>query len=421
MDYKKVTLDNGLKLITCHMPHTRSVSVLFFVSTGSCFESDDIAGISHFIEHMCFKGTKNRASSRDISEAIEGVGGIMNGGTDRELTSYWCKLASQHFELAVDVIVDLLRNPLFRAEDIDKERQVIIEEINMSLDSPQQRVGMLFDELMWPGSPMGRDVAGTKESVTAIGLQQMLKYLNSYYTPENILVSIAGDVEDERAVSVVTRYTESWQRGEKPGFISSKTNQKQARVRLEYRDTEQVNLLLGLEGPSVFHPDRFAVDLLSMIMGEGMSSRLFTEIREKLGLTYDIHSYVEHFKESGTFVIQAGIEPAQTGKAVRAVLDQLALIRDGISESELNKAKEMAKGRLLLSMENSRNVAGWYGAQEVLTGKIMTVDDVTQIIEKLTLDDIKRVAQDLFVTDKLNLAAVGPIKEQDITAGSLQI
>jgi predicted Zn-dependent peptidase len=345
----------------------------------------------------------------------------MNGGTDRELTSYWCKLASQHFELAVDVIVDLLRNPLFRAEDIDKERQVIIEEINMSLDSPQQRVGMLFDELMWPGSPMGRDVAGTKESVTAIGLQQMLKYLNSYYTPENILVSIAGDVEDEKAISVVTRYTESWQRGEKPGYISSKTNQQQARVRLEYRDTEQVNLLLGIEGPSVFHPDRFAVDLLSMIMGEGMSSRLFTEIREKLGLTYDIHSYVEHFRESGTFVIQAGIEPAQTGKAVRAVLDELALIRDGISESELNKAKEMAKGRLLLSMENSRNVAGWYGAQELLTGKIMTVDDVTQIIEKLTLDDIKRVAQDLFVTSKLNLAAVGPIKEQDITAGSLQI
>ncbi len=421
MDYKKITLDNGLKLITCHMPHTRSVSVLFFVTAGSCYESDDIAGISHFIEHMCFKGTKNRSTSRDISEAIEGVGGIMNGGTDRELTSYWCKLASQHFELAVDVIVDLLRNPLFRAEDIDKERQVIIEEINMSLDSPQQRVGMLFDELMWPGSPMGRDVAGTRESVTAIGLQQMLKYLNSYYTPENILVSIAGEVEDEKAVSVVARYTESWQRGKKPGYISSRTNQQQARVRLEYRDTEQVNLLLGIEGPSVFHPDRFAVDLLSMIMGEGMSSRLFTEIREKLGLTYDIHSYVEHFRESGTFVVQAGIEPAQTGKAVRAVLDQLALIRDGISESELNKAKEMAKGRLLLSMENSRNVAGWYGAQEVLTGKIMTVDDVTQIIEKLTLADIKRVAQDLFVTNKLNLAAVGPIKEQDITADSLQI
>ena len=421
MDYKKITLDNGLKLITCHMPHTRSVSVLFFVAAGSCYESDDIAGISHFIEHMCFKGTKNRDSSREISEAIEGVGGIMNGGTDRELTSYWCKLASQHFELAVDVIVDLLRNPLFRAEDVDKERQVIIEEINMSLDSPQQRAGMLFDELMWPGSPMGRDVAGTKESVTAIGKPQMLKYLTGYYTPENILVSIAGDVEDDRVISVVNRYTGDWQKGIKPEYLLSKTNQEKTRVRVEYRDTEQVNLLLGVEGPSVFHPDRFTADLLSMILGEGMSSRLFTEIREKMGLTYDIHSYVEHFRESGTFMIQAGIEPGQTAKAVRAVLDQLAAVRDGISFSELNKSKEMAKGRLLLSMENSRNVAGWYGAQELLTGKIMTVDDVTQEVDKVTLADIQRVAQDLFVTNKLNLAAVGPIKEHDIAAGSLQI
>jgi len=421
VDYKKITLDNGLKLITCHMPHTRSVSVLFFVTAGSCYESDDIAGISHFIEHMCFKGTRNRASSREISEAIEGVGGIMNGGTDREMTSYWCKLASEHFELAVDVIVDLLRNPLFRAEDVDKERQVIIEEINMSLDSPQQRVGMLFDELMWPGSPMGRDVAGTKESVTGIGKQEMLKYLTGYYTPENILVSIAGDVEDEKAVSVVKRYTEAWQKGTQPAYIYSKTDQAQARVRIEYRDTEQVNLLLGVEGPSVFHPDRFAVDLLSMILGEGMSSRLFTEIREKLGLTYDIHSYVEHFRESGTFVIQAGIEPGQTGNAVRAILDQLALTKDGISASELNKSREMAKGRLLLSMENSRNVAGWYGAQEILTGKIMTVDDVTQAIEKVTVDDLRRVANDLFATAKLNLAIVGPVKEQVITAEALSI
>jgi predicted Zn-dependent peptidase len=338
------------------------------------------------------------------------------------MTSYWCKLASRHFELAVDVLIDLIRNPLFRSEDVDKERQVIIEEINMSLDSPQQRAGMLFDELMWPGGPMGRDVAGTKESVTAIGCPQMLKYLNGYYTPENILISIAGDVEDDRVISVVERYTGDWKKGIRPEYLLSRTNQEKSRVRVEYRDTEQVNLLLGVEGPSVFHPDRFTADLLSMILGEGMSSRLFTEIREKMGLTYDIHSYVEHFRESGTFMIQAGIEPAQTAKAVRAVLGQLALlVRDGISAPELNKSKEMAKGRLLLSMENSRNVAGWYGAQEVLTGKIMTLDDVTQEVDKVTVDDIQRVAKELFVTDKLNLAAVGPIKEKDIVAGSFKI
>ena len=206
-----------------------------------------------------------------------------------------------------------------------------------------------------------------------------------------------------------------------PGYLASDVEQAGPRTKIEYRETEQVNLVLGVEAPSVFHPDRFAVDLLSMMLGEGMSSRLFTEIREKLGLAYDIHSYVEHFRETGVFVIQAGIDPEQTEKAIQAILCQLALVRDGIAEGELKKAREMAKGRLLLSMENSRNVAGWYGAQEVLTGKIMSIDDVTQIIENVTLEDIKRVAGDLFTTEKLNLAIVGPIKDNGSVANLMKL
>jgi predicted Zn-dependent peptidase len=421
MEYKKDILDNGLKVITCPMPHTRSVSVLFFVEAGSCYEQAGVAGISHFIEHMCFKGTRKRPTSYEISEAIEGVGGIMNGGTDREITSYWCKLASQHFEIAVDVIVDLLRNPLFRAGDVDKERQVIIEEINMSLDSPQQRVGMIFDELMWPGKAMGRDVAGSKETVNAITREQMLQYLNNSYKPDNMLVSIAGNFEAGKAIELIKQATADWQGGESPGYLASAVEQAGPRTRIEYRETEQVNLVLGVEAPSIFHPDRFAVDLLSMMLGEGMSSRLFTEIREKLGLAYDIHSFVEHFRETGVFIIQAGIDPEQTKKAIQAILYQLAVVRDGIFDNELKKAREMAKGRLLLSMENSRNVAGWYGAQEVLTGKIMSIDDVTQAIENITLEDIRRVAGDLFMTQKLNLAIVGPIKDDGSVANLMTL
>lgn len=421
MEYKKDILDNGLKVITCPMPHTRSVSVLFFVMAGSCYEQAGVAGISHFIEHMCFKGTRKRPTSYEISKAIEGVGGIMNGGTDREITSYWCKLASQHFEIAVDVIVDLLRNPLFRAEDVDKERQVIIEEINMSLDSPQQRVGMIFDELMWPGKAMGRDVAGSKETVNAITRDQMLQYLNNSYKPDNMLVSIAGNFEAEKAIELIKQATSDWQGGRAPGYLASDVEQAGPRTKIEYRETEQVNLVLGVEAPSVFHPDRFAVDLLSMMLGEGMSSRLFTEIREKLGLAYDIHSFVEHFRETGVFIIQAGIDPEQTKKAIQAILHQLAVVRDGISDAELKKAREMAKGRLLLSMENSRNVAGWYGAQEVVTGKIMSIDDVTQAIESITLEDIQRVAVDLFMAEKLNLAIVGPIKDDGSIANLMTL
>ena len=421
MEYERITLENGLKVITCRMPHTRSVSLLFFVMTGSCYESDSEAGISHFIEHMCFKGTKKRGSSREISEAIEGVGGILNGGTDRELTSYWCKLASQHLEMAVDVIVDLVRHPLFREEDIEKERQVIIEEINMSLDSPQQRVGMILDDIMWPGKPLGRDVAGSRETVNSITREQMIKQVDRFYTPANMLVSIAGDFDRDKAVELLRQAEAGWHAGGQPEYIDSHVQQTLPQTKIEYRETEQVNLMLGIEGLSIFDPDRFALDLLNMVLGEGMSSRLFTEIREKLGLAYDIHSYVEHFRETGSFVIQAGIDPAQTGRAIKAILEQLSAARDGIAEAELDKAREMAKGRMLLSMENSRNVAGWYGAQEVLTGKIMTIDEVTQIIENITPEDIRRVSSGIFLTERLNLAIVGPVKDDGSIANLMTL
>ena len=212
-------------------------------------------------------------------------------------------------------------------------------------------------------------------------------------------------------MSILKKSMDGWARGRKPKYLPSIPRQAKPRMKMEFRETEQMNLMLGVEGYSMFHPDRYAVDLISMILGEGMSSRLFTEIREKLGLTYDIHSYVEHFKETGAFVVQAGLDPKQTGKAVSAILEQLAYMRDKTTEKELHKAIEMAKGRLLLSMENSRNVAGWYGAQEALTGKILMVDDVTRIIEGLTVKDIRRVAGEIFVTEKLNLAAVGPVRE----------
>jgi len=403
------------------MPHTRSVSVLFFVKCGSCYETDDEAGIYHFIEHMCFKGTRRRPNSMAISETIEGVGGIMNGGTDRQLTSYWCKLASRHFELAVDVIVDLLRNSLFREKDIEKERQVIIEEINMSLDAPQMRVGMISDELMWPGKPMGRDVAGSKETVSAITREQMLGIVKKFYAPNNILVSIAGDIHHNIATEILSKAMGSWEKGWPPKFLPSYRRQLKPRLKIEYRETEQVNLALGVDGYSMFHPDRYVVDLISLILGEGMSSRLFTEIREKLGLTYDIHSYVEHFRETGAFIIQAGLNPRQTIKAISAILEQLAYMREEATEQELSRAIEMARGRLLLSMENSRNVAGWYGTQEALTGKILTVDDVTHVIEAVTVKDVRRVAEDIFSTRKLNLAIVGPVKKADRIGSLLRL
>jgi predicted Zn-dependent peptidase len=343
------------------------------------------------------------------------------GGTDKEITTFWCRVASQHFNLGIDVLVDLLLNPRFDAKDIDRERQVIIEEINMSLDSPRQRVDMLIDELLWPGQPLGRDVAGTKDTVSSITRQQMLDFFTSRYTPNNTVVSIAGQIEDKQVTDTIHKFLGKWKPRDISAGFPSKDIQKTAKLNIEFRDTEQVHLCLGIPGLSLFHPDRFALDLMSIVLGEGMSSRLFTEIREKQGLAYDIHSYTDHLTDTGAVIIHAGVEPQRLEEALKAIIAQLAQLKERIFESELTKAKEMAKGRLLIGLENSRNVAAWFGAQAILTNQILTADDVIALIEATTTEDLKRVANQVLVGEKLNLAIVGPVKKQEPIAKLLNL
>ncbi|MBA7644519.1 putative zinc protease [subsurface metagenome] len=407
--YQKTTLDNGLRIITATMPHTRSVSICIFIGVGSRYEAEGKAGVSHFIEHLLFKGTKKRPTAKEISEAIEGVGGILNGGTDKELTVYWCKVAQSHFQLALDVLVDMLLHSKFDPPDIDKERRVIIEEINMSKDSPPQQVNMLIDELLWTNHPLGRDIAGSKESVAAITRATMVDYLQRQYQPDNTVVTIAGDIEHQEIVAAVNRAFSSWtKQEERSGYLDYKEQVAQ-RLHIETRDTEQAHLCLALPGLSLFHPRRFTLDLLNVILGEGMSSRLFAEVRDKLGLAYSIHSYVEHFLDSGAVIIYAGVEPKNLPTAVRVILEQLSQLRERVPESELSKAKELSKGRLLLRMEDSRNVAGWMGGQEILTGRILSVDQVVTIIDAIAVDELKQLAEELMVGSQLRLAVVGPV------------
>ena len=419
--YEKITLDNGLRLLTSEMPHTRSVSVVFFLGIGSRYETDDIAGISHFIEHLCFKGTEKRRTAKEISEAVESVGGILNGGTDKELTTYWCRVTSEHFPMALDVLTDLLRGSRFAAEDIDRERQVIIEEINMSLDSPRQRVAMLIDETLWPGQALGRDIAGSRETITAMTRQQMLDFFSTAYLPNNTVLSIAGDINQKKIQDTVSKSLGEWKPAISPSGFPNKFSQQAPGMKIEFRETEQVQLCLAVPGFSYFDPDRFAVDLLSTILGEGMSSRLFTEIREQQGLAYDIHSYADHFSDSGAVIVYAGVDSSRVNKAIEAIIDQLSKIKEDISDAELKKAKEIAKGRLLLSLEASRNVAAWLGTQELLTKRILTPDEVIAMVEAVTIEDLKRVARKLFIGQKLNLAIVGPVKKEEPLAELLKL
>ena len=411
--HQKTVLDNGLRLITTTMPHTRSVSICVFIGVGSRYESEAQAGVSHFIEHLIFKGTPKRATSKEISVAIEGVGGMLNGGTDRELTVYWVRVAQPHFRLALDVLADILLHSKFDPADIERERQVIIEEINMSKDSPSQQVNMLIDELMWPGHPLGRDIAGSKESVTAMTRDTMLDYLRSQYLPDNTVVSIAGNIPHRRAVTAVRRALASWTHQQpRPGY-SAYEEQPNPRLQVERRDTEQAHLCLALPGLSLRHPKRYTLDLLNVVLGAGMSSRLFTEIRDKLGLAYSIHSYAEHLLDSGSVTIYAGVEPKNLPVAIKAIVEQLAQLKEPIPEDELSKAKELTKGRLLLSMEDTRSVASWTGGQEILTGDIRTVDQVVAIIDAITADELEELARELVIGDLLRLAVVGPVADDE--------
>jgi len=412
--YQKTTLDSGLRVITATMPHTRSVSICVFIGVGSRYEADDKAGVSHFVEHLVFRGTHKRQTAREIAEAIEGVGGILNGGTDRETTVYWCKVAQPHFSLALDVLTDMLLHSRFEPQDMEKERQVIIEEINMSYDSPSQRVSLLIDELLWPDHPLGRDVAGSKKSVAAITRDAMLDYLQGLYLPSNTVVSVAGNIKHQKAVAAVRQFMGDWTSHEQPSGYTAYREQPAERLRVEKRDIEQAHLCLALPGLSLFHPKRFTLDLLNVILGEGMSSRLFCEIRDRLGLAYSINSFVEHLYDTGSIIIYAGVEPKNLQLAIRVILEQLSLLKEAmVSESELSKAKELAKGRLLLRMEDSRNVAGWMGGQEILTGRILSVDQVLSIVDAITADDIRELAQKLMVASQLRLAVVGPVAKDE--------
>lgn len=407
--YQKSTLDNGLRVLTSSMPETRSVSVSFFIGTGSRYENDAQAGISHFIEHLCFRGTAKRPTARDISTAIEGVGGILNGGTDKELTVYWCKIASPYLETALDVLIDMLINSRFDPEDMEKERQVIIEEINMSNDSPSQRVGMLTDELLWPGHPLGRDIAGNRDSVGSITRELMLKYLADHYHPGNTVVAAAGNIQHEEIVSMVNQALDKWtEKSSKVEYLTYEENPF-PRLRIENRELEQVHLCLALPGLPILHPKRFSVDLLNVVLGDGMSSRLFTNIRDKLGLAYSISSYVDHFLDTGSLIIAAGVDIKNLDVAIKAIIEELNQLKETIPEPELNKAREFTKGRLLLRMEDSRSVAGWIGGQELLTKRILTVDEVVSIIDSITAEELQQLARELLIGDKLRLAIVGPV------------
>jgi predicted Zn-dependent peptidase len=394
------------------MPHTRSVTVSAYVGAGSRYERPDEAGTSHFVEHILFKGTERRPTAREISEEVDNVGGILNGGTDREYTTYYIKVARPHFAMSLDLLVDLMRNPLFEEEEFEKERKVIIEELASVQDSPPQQCEVLLDSLVWPDQPLGWDVGGTEHTVSVIPRSEARQYLYRQYVPNNVVIAVAGDIEHAEVVKAVESLTRDWLPGTAHGWFPAVNGQKAPRVGVIYKRTEQAHISLAMRGVSSTHPDRYALSLLSVVLGEGMSSRLFLELREKRGLVYDVHSYVTNYLDAGSFTVYAGVDPEDGVAALQVIMQELTALRDGVPNQELQKAKEVFKGRLLLRMEDTRSVASWIGAQELLWGEVKTPEEIVKAIDAVTVEDLQRLAESLLEPAKLNLAVVGPYRSE---------
>jgi len=413
LPYRLATLPTGARVVSTELADRPSVTMAIMFKVGSRYESDREAGISHFLEHMFFKGSARYGTPKDIAEAIEGVGGVLNAATDKELTMYWARVPKTKAGLAIDVLGDMLFQPLLDPTELEKERGVVLEELRMYQDSPQEYVHSLFEQISWPNHPLGRDVGGTEASVRALTRDDMLRYLDEHYLLRNLVVTIAGPVTHEEAIALVQPYLKVRGNGAAPpAFLPSAGNGLKPNVLIKAKKTEQAHLCLGVHAPSYMDRDRYIIDILNCVLGEGMSSRLFLEVREKLGLAYDVHSYVNKMYDTGVLGIYAGTEPRQAARAVGAIVGQLRrLMKEPVQSAELLKAKEFYKGRLLLQMESTNSVATWYGGQEALTGRIQGVEETMAEVDAVTATDVMRVAGELF-NQSLQLAVIGPFRSE---------
>ena len=401
-------LPNGLRVLSAPMPHTRSVTVSFYVGAGARYEADELAGVSHLVEHCVFKGSAARPQAADISMAIEGVGGVINAATDREYTVYYAKAPAPQLDTALDVILDLVCRPIFDAAELEKERQVILEELAAVEDSPPQLAGLAMDALFWAGTPVGRDIAGTPQSVAGIPYEATVNYWRSQYAPSNALISLAGALDPEDAAARVAEHTADWHFGEPQPWAPAPLADNGRRVALRQKETEQTQLVVGLPSVSANHADRFALALLVGMLGDGMSSRLFIRVREELGLAYDIHAYSSALQDSGAMYVYLAVDPERTVEALQATLGELERMRQGVEAEELERARRYIEGRMLLGLEDTRAVSGWNGQQELLRGEIKSVDEVAAAYEAVTVEDIARVADEYVREERLRLAVVGP-------------
>lgn len=411
-DFEKIQLKNGLRIILAPLESVMSATAIVLCGAGSRYETKQTNGISHFLEHMYFKGTKKRPTALEISHALDAIGADYNAFTGKEETAYHIKAASKHLPLVVDMLADMLWNSKFDEAEIEKERGVIIEELNMYEDTPMRKVAELYENLLWGDQPLGWDIGGNKEIIKKVTKQDFLDYIKARYAPNNLVVTIAGKFNRDEVVKLAEKNF-----GHKPfddvaGYVPVIEDQKKPALLVHYKKTDQAHLVVGFRGLKLGHPDRYAAAILGTILGGGMSSRLFINIREKKGLCYYIRAEHDSYLDTGTLAASAGVDLKRIDDAIKSILVEFGEIRKTkVDEKELKKAKEFLKGKIILSWEDSRTVALSYGSDELMEGRVRPLAEYLKRIDEVTAEDILRVAQFMINSHTLNLAVIGPFKD----------
>ena len=414
--YKKTVLPNGLKIITESIPYVRSVSLGLWLDVGSRDEPLSSLGISHFIEHMVFKGTKTRSPS-EIAAHLESVGGVLNAFTGREQTCYYAKFLDEHLDKGVEILFDLINNPLYDSADIEKEKKVILEEIRDIEDSPGELVHDLFAEAIFRDHPLGRPILGSKKSVMGINRAKVLRFAARHYRPANMIVAASGNLEHKKLVAIVKKYVDplnntpvALNNGRKrPRFVPVR--------QIFRRNTNQTHICIGLPTREFTHKSRSAMLLLNSLLGGGMSSRLFQHLREDLGLVYTVYSFLDFFADNGIFGIYLGTEKNNAGKALGAIRHEIKRITDDrLTEVELNSAKEQLKGNLMLGLENTSNRMNRLAKHELLTNRHVTLDETVAGIDVVRCDEVIEVAREIFLSNEFSAVTLGPVKKDIYSA-----
>ncbi len=412
--YKKVILRNGLRIVTVPMKNTKAVTVLVLVGTGSKYETKEINGISHFLEHMFFKGTKKRPNTLKIAETLDRVGGSYNAFTGKELTGFWAKVDFKHLDLALDLVADIFLNSKLEQKEIEKEKGVIVEEINMYLDTPALYIGDLWEKLLYKNQPAGWRVIGEKGNILKFNRKKVLHYLRNHYSALNTVICVAGNVKPDIIERKIKKYFKDIRKRQIQPKIQVKEKQNKPETLVHFKETDQTHFCLGVRSYDLFHPQRYALAILATILGGNMSSRLFISVRVKKGLAYYIRTSFDSTTDTGYLVTQAGVEHKNVEQAVKLILREYKSFKNkSINKDELQKAKDYLKGTLSLSLESSDAQASFYAPQELLEQKILIPKEKILKIDEVSINDIKKVAKDIFKPEKLNLVIIGPFKGKE--------